>query len=317
MTENQFTQDQDIVSDTDEPAMSEQRLKPWMQRAPLLPEAGAAGRPLVMVIAVICFLACMSLGGVFVINKATKVWTGDLRSSITLQITGDSPQDIQSKTATALEFLRGTEGVVSVKQISDDETAKMLSAYNLPDGLPIPSLIAIEATDSLYNDLDRLQADLETQIPGANLDDHDEWYDNLAQSATMLKLLALSLFLLILLAIYSIIIFATRAGLAANRDIVDVLHLVGATDMFIAKEMQRRFLILSLRGAMAGLSGAVLISLLLITVLQRRDQSGYFIPQVGFDPVLLIWLLGVPILTCLIAAWSARTTVLKTLRTRM
>ena len=40
----------------------------------------------------------------------------------------------------------------------------------------------------------------------------------------------------------AIVVFATRAALEANREIVAVLHLVGARDGFIARQVWGRFL---------------------------------------------------------------------------
>ncbi len=48
------------------------------------------------------------------------------------------------------------------------------------------------------------------------------------------------------------VIFATRGALASNRHIIEVLHFVGAESSFVAREFQKHFLIISLKGALAG-----------------------------------------------------------------
>jgi cell division transport system permease protein len=52
--------------------------------------------------------------------------------------------------------------------------------------------------------------------------------------------------------------FATRGAVAGNREVVDVLHFVGADDAFIAREFQRRFFRLGLKGGVIG-GGAALV----------------------------------------------------------
>lgn len=286
------------------------------RKGPLLPEAGAAGAPLTMVIAVICFLASLALTGFFAVNNAANAWTSDLRGSVTVQITGQTTEEITVATEAALAFLRGSEGVVAATRLTDSETREMLQAYRLPDGLPVPSIIALTVSKPLQRDISPLATSLGAAVPTAMIDDHAAWYDSLAASARTLKLLSLGIFILIISTVCTVIIFATRAGLAANREIVDVLHLVGATDMFIAKEVQRRFVLLGLRGALIGVAGAVLVVGGAVLVLRAADRTDHFMPAIPIDASMFIWVLLVPILTCLVSAWSARVTVVRTLKER-
>ena len=301
-------------------ALSSDKLKPWMRKAPLLPEAGAAGAPLTAVIAVICFLAALSLTGFFSVSKAAKAWTTDLSGSITVQIKGNSPEIIASESERILAYLQNAEGVLSARSLSRTETGKLLEPWlgrgNLPDSLPVPALIAVDVTEDVRRNLDGLAADIATLSDRATIDDHGTWNDSLAASANATRAFAFGIFALVMGAVCTVIIFAARAGLAANRDIIDVLHLVGATDMFIAKEVQRRFLVLGLRGSLIGVGIALGSVVLLVLVLGQQTAGKYFLPSVSADIGLLIWLTTVPLLTCLVAAWSARTTVLKTLEER-
>ena len=302
------------------PAMTSEQFIPWLKRAPLLPEAGAAGTPLVAVIAVICFLASLSLAGFFAVSKAANDWTSDLRGSVTVQIKGQDAITIASDTNKALEYLRRADGVISARALSREETIELLEPWlgrgNLPTSLPVPGLIEMETTSELRGSLDLLAEDLSVIAPGASIDDHGAWNDRLATSARTLQLFSFGVFLLIMGAVCVIIIFATRAGLAANREIVDVLHLVGATDLYIALEVQRRFLILGLRGAMAGMLLAAVIVIVLILTFGARLDGSYFLPSLSADTGLFFFLLSVPLMTCLVAAWTARTTVLRTLAQR-
>ncbi len=311
-------QSQELVVDQRE--MGAEKLIPWLKRAPLLPEAGAAGAPLTAVIAVICFLASLSLAGFFAVSKAADEWTSDLRGSITVQVKGQDSITIASDTTKTLEFLRGTDGVTSVRALSRDETNALLEPWlgsgNLPASLPVPGIIELDVTPDFRRDLDLITEDLKLIAPGASVDDHATWNDSLAASARAAQLFAFGVFLLIIGAVCTVIIFATRAGLAANREIVDVLHLVGATDKFIALEVQRRFLILGLRGALTGMAIAIVAILLLTIALGQQVQDSYFLPSATADAGLLVWLLTVPLLTCLVAAYTARTTVLRTLSQR-
>lgn len=293
---------------------------PRMKRQALLPEAGAAGAPLTVVIAVICFLASLSLTGFVSISQAAKDWTADLRGSITVQVKGSDVDQIADDTAAVLEFLQGTEGIISAEPLSREEAGKLLEPWlgkdNLPASLPVPGIIAVVVAPDMRGDLDGLAEDLTAVVPNATIDDHGAWNASLAASARVVQVFAFGIFAMIMLAVCTVIIFAARAGLAANKEVVDVLHLVGATDLFIAKEVQRRFIILGLRGSLIGVISAAIAVVVAVTVAGGSIDNSYFLPTFKTNLGLFAWLMIVPLLTCSVAAWSARTTVMKTLAQR-
>ena len=66
----------------------------------------------------------------------------------------------------------------------------------------------------------------------------------------------------------AIIISATKSSMASNKDIVEVLHFVGATDRFIAREFEKHFLRLGIRAGMVGALLAMMIFLLMPLVMR-------------------------------------------------
>ena len=128
------------------------------------------------------------------------------------------------------------------------------------------------------------------------------------------------IFALVLMAMGLAVTFATRGAMAGNREILDVLHFVGAEDRFIAAQFQRHFLWLGLRGggigggcAMIafGLSGALSGSLLNSA---ESDQiqamfGGFGLGYLGYLAILAI-AAGVALLTAAIS----RTIVFRHLR---
>jgi cell division transport system permease protein len=111
-----------------------------------------------------------------------------------------------------------------------------------------------------------------------------------------------------------VIVFAARAGLAANKEVIEVLHLVGATNDFIAGQVQRRYFSLGLKGGIAGalLAGAVL----LLLPLTAGEQASDFMPDIEAGALMAAWLAVVPLILCATAAVSARFAVLRTLKAR-
>lgn len=290
----------------------------WFRRDPLLPEAGAGGAPLTAVIAVMSFLAVLAMAAVLIIDQSAGRWTAELRSEITVQIKGADAAEIAAASSAAMRVLTDTEGVEEAQLQSDAETAALLEPWlgkgNATAFLNIPALIEVKVTPSLRSDLDALRSRLAEAAPGATLDDHATWHNRLATAAQSGQALAILVFLLVMGAACAVSVFAARAGLAANHEIISVLHLVGATDEFIAAEVQRRFFVLGLRGALAGLLAALAALAAAAFMLESGVGTDSFLPEFTIGGWHALWLLTVPLATCLVTAYTARLTVLKSLQ---
>ena len=118
----------------------------------------------------------------------------------------------------------------------------------------MPRLIAVEIDRGEPPNIEALRAELTKQFPTASLDDHRRWQQQIRTVTRSFALGGLAILLLVGAATTAIIVSATRSALASNREIVEVLHFVGATDRYIAREFERHFLRLGIR---AGLVGAV------------------------------------------------------------
>ena len=113
-------------------------------------------------------------------------------------------------------------------------------------------MILVRLRGQRPEDLPKLRSALASAVPEADLDDHRAWATRLGAMADAVVTLAAALFVLMIVAMGTAIGFATRGAMAGNREIVEVLHLVGATDAFIAREFQTHFRRLGFRGAAIG-----------------------------------------------------------------
>jgi cell division transport system permease protein len=138
--------------------------------------------------------------------------------------------------------------------------------------LPTPRMIVVKLDPRNRPDLDSLRADLARSAPSAILDDHRIFVERLADMARTVVAVSVFIFALIVAAMGVAVASATRAAVATNREIVEVLHIVGAADQFIAREFQRRFLTLGLRGAAIG-GGAAMAFIFLTQLLARRWRT--------------------------------------------
>ena len=223
---------------------------------PLVPASSIAGRALVIVIAIMTFLACLTAGGAILVASASQDWRGEISREVTIQIKPASGEDIEAQVAKASEAARKAPGVADVRALSKQESEKLLEPW-LGNGLdldelPIPRLIVVRLQNRAAPDISALREVLAAQAPGASLDDHRLWLARLDAMADAIVVFAALLFVLMISAMTMAIGFATRGAMAGNREIIEVLHFVGAADSYISRQFQTHFLRLGLKGGLLG-----------------------------------------------------------------
>jgi cell division transport system permease protein len=180
----------------------------------------------------------------------------------------------------AVALARQTPGVEEAQAFSREESERLLEPW-LGTGLdfndlPIPRLIVLKLQSDAKPDFEPLRQALRQQVPGASLDDHALWVSRLSTMANTIIGIGVGLVMLVLVAAGLAVTFATRGAMAGNREVVEVLHFVGANDDFIAREFQRRFFKLGLRGSMAGAGAALVLTIILgfVTRSWRASPAG-------------------------------------------
>jgi cell division transport system permease protein len=235
--------------------------------APIVQAGSVTGRSLTLVIAIMCFLACLTAGAVYMINQSAAAWLRNIASEVSVQIDPRPSVEETDSTVTAVtDFLKNIPGVAAATAISTEASAALLEPWlgksEALNELPIPRLIALEINRQTPPDLERVRVDLEKQFPGVTLDDHRHWQSQIRTVTRSLAVAGLAILALVAAATTAIIISATRSAMASNREIVEVLHFVGATDRFIAREFEKHFLTLGVRAGLVGAGSAALVFLI-------------------------------------------------------
>lgn len=239
----------------------------------LVPADFVAGRSLVIVIAIMTFLAALAAGAALLVADASEDWRKEASREASVQVRLQAGRDIEADVAKAAETLKAAPGVEEVRVYTKAESEALLAPW-LGQGLdlselPAPRMIVIRLGSDKRADVQDLARDVSMAVPAATLDDHHIFVARLGDMASAVVAAAVLIFLLIVIAMGVAVASATRAAVATNREIVEVLHLVGAADSFIAREFQRRFLAFGLRGAMIG-GGAAIAFFLAAQFFSRR-----------------------------------------------
>jgi cell division transport system permease protein len=251
-----------VMSDNDQRTSNRRAETLIRPSAPIVPSGSIAGRSLMAVVAIMTYLAALTAGSVLLIAAAAADWGSQVSREVTIQVRPVEGHDIEAEIAKAVAAAKATHGVSEVQAYSREETERMLVPW-LGEGLdmsdlPIPRLIVVKIASGSLPDFAALRKVLADTVVGATLDDHRFWIARLAAMAQAMVLAGLAILTLMIIATALSVVFATRGAMAGNRDVVEVLHFVGAHDSFIASEFQRHFLWLGLKGGILGGGAAVL-----------------------------------------------------------
>src|SRR5690606_29818152 len=282
--------------------------------AAIVPEKSVAGRTLLLLVTIMAFLSAVTLGGVVLVQKSAIAWSADVGRELTIQIRPVEGEVMESNLRTAVSLAQSTPGVASARALTIEESQTLLQPW-LGAGLDlsaiaIPRLIVVQLADPAEADVEQLQRNLGA-IKGASLDTHAAWRQQLNTMAGTVVLSGLLVLGLIGVATVLAIVFATRGAMASNREIVDVLHFIGASNKFIAGEFQGRFLSIGLQGGLLGSVLAILFFALIGTAAgsvlpnEATAQMGVFFGQFllgwdGFAGIVLV----VPVIAVLTAVTS-------------
>lgn len=233
------------------------------RQAPIVPRATIAGRALMGVVAIMTFLASLTTGGVVLVRAAADQWQADVAREVTLQVRPVSGRDIETEVGKTVAIARAFPGVAEVRSYSKEETTQLLEPWlgsGLQfDDLPIPRLIVVRISAGAAPDLGRLRQSLGEQVAGVSVDDHRSFVARMRAMSGAALLLGVAVLVLVLVATMLSVTFATRASMVTNRPVIEVLHLIGAKDNFIAAHFQQYFLLLGLKGGLLG--GGIAIAL--------------------------------------------------------
>lgn len=287
--------------------------------ARLLPPDAGRDRPLFAVAAILVFLACLAALGARGAWTSSDRWMDDLAGSLTVQVRPVEGRNAGDDASEAAGLIAALPNVASAEARSRAASEALLEPWfgtgGLPADLPVPLLIDVELSDPDILPVEDIEAVLQEAGIAATVDDHGRWSDAVARASQMARMLALGLLTLILGAAAAVIAFAARASLAARRDVADALHIVGATDSYIAGLFERRFFGLGLKAGATGAGFAALIAVL-VAVGGSNADALYFLPELVLAPVEIASLLAAPLIAGAIAALSARLAVAEELRKR-
>jgi len=264
------------------------------------------------VIAVLCFLACLTAVAASAADRAAHGWARRLGAEATVQVRPRVGETGDTAAARAAETLAGVDGVEEAaaldRKAAEDLVRPWLGDAVLPD-LPLPHLVAVRLNPDAPAGAATLSRALAEAGLDATVDDHSLWRGEVERSAALITALAGAGFLAVAFAAAAAIAYATRAGLAAGRGVIETLSLNGATDGRIAWLFQRRFALIA-AGAGAIGAGAAALILAFLRFLGGSGGLTQALPVAWSDLLLLS---PCPLLAATVALLAARFAAMRVL----
>ena len=284
--------------------------------AGLLPQTRMGG-PMPWVIAIMVALTVVAMAGALSLSNMVSTARGDLAGTATVQIPEPDKEARAAQVRAARDVLAQDVAVAGFRVVPEEELSDLLAPWlgtgDEAEVVPIPALIDVELRDEAGSaDYDRLRAALQKVARSARIDAQSDWLAPVLSALSALKWMGFALIVLLAFVAIAAVWLAARNALGGNRRTIEIVHLLGGSDDQIARIFQRSVLLDALVGGLLGLVAGVIA----ITLLARQFaalQSGMV---AGGSLVPLDWVLIalVPLFAVAIAVYTARMTVLSSLR---
>ena len=272
------------------------------------------------IIGFMVYLALIAATVALLVDHATQRWQRDLSGQLTVELPAAPGEDATQRAErvdAAVDEISDTNGVIGTRLLDQAEVTRLLAPW-LGDqandlGVALPDLVAVSLQPDIRPNLSELAERLQVASPGAVIDDHAAFNARALNFLHTIEVLAISLLALVLVATAGVVAFVARAGLSIHRRIVEIVHLVGAHDSYVARQFQAQAFRYGFLGAMLG---TLLATVTLITagLFAARGAAPMGAAMQAFEPWMVWPLATIPLAAVLIAMVTVRLAVLHSLR---
>ncbi len=277
---------------------------------------------LVLLIGLMTFLALMTLLGSFLLSSVSERWSSGLENKMTVEIPADngsgsmrSREDIAELARKTALKLKDRQSIHDIKILSDADIQALVSPWLGEDiameEITLPGLVSVSLEDSSEALLADIEKDLKSIAGNIQIDTHQSWLADILRFTGALQFATLAIALIIGVTTATAIAGAIKSRIAIHKKDVELLHLMGASDGYIARQFQRHALIMAAQGAIAGATAGI-ITIIIIRLIGGSGAAG-LLPDLLPSPIHITALALLPVLVCAIAVGAARRTVLKEL----
>jgi len=277
-----------------------------------------SSRFLPWIVGAMVYLAALALAGVLAAGELVSGWRAKLTGALTVELPQPveaTDTDRQARLQRVLDVLTATPGIAHAEVLGPDAMAELIGPWLGPDAtaadLPLPDLVAVELAEDATVDSAALSQRLIEAVPEARLDDHRDWLERAERLSWLVRLLAMMVLGFVSAAAALAVLFVTRTGLDIHREVIELVHLLGAPDRYIARQFQQHALAQGFIGGLLGLAagGATITAIGWLAA----TLGGGLVPlaRLGWNDWAII--AALPVAAALVAMLTARIAVLRIL----
>lgn len=289
------------------------------RRSDLPLKGDATSRFLPWLVALMVYLSAVAVAGAFVLGGLVSRWDHDVAGTLTVQVApvpGEAGEMLtDERVRQAVDLLRRTPGVKTARALDKQQIIALLEPWlgsaEVVRDLPLPRLIDVAVDPDARMDLGDLADRLINAVPGASLDDHRVWLSRLINLSLTTQWVTIGIVVVIGGVTSATVVYATRTGMAVHKGVIEVLHLIGAHDDYIARQFADRAFSLGFSGGLLGLALAV-PTLGAIGWAARRVEGG-FLPSLSLPILGWVVIALLPLAAAGLSMYTARLTVHGTL----
>ena len=295
-------------------------------------DEGVGARLVSWVTGLMVFFATLTLALNFGLSSIARTWVTGLAGTLTIEIkpplspadgekiSAQSQKKFDDSVSNVLSMLKRDASVSTAHRLPDSEIKRLIEPWlgqtadntndAALDAIPLPALIDVKLAPNA--NVARLETSIKNIEPAATVDSQS---DTLGNVKTLVN--TVTLFMLLLTVVIAALAVVTISGIVRSKLLihqseVETLHLIGASDEYIARQFRQHTLRGTLRGALAGL-GCTLLTLFVIGGATHTIDSS-LLPHLKLMPLQWATLLLLPLISgSLIAHLTAQATVLKEL----
>jgi cell division transport system permease protein len=273
-------------------------------------------RAMTWIMAIMLFLTVLAAALGLGTLSATALLGHQLAGRLTVQIVEPVERTRIDRTAQVLGLLHRQPGVTRATEVDREKLTEMLRPWLGSDGadpdLPVPAMIDVDLGSGTDEAIARVTRVVRAAVPGARIDRHESWMSPVSDFMNLVTWLAAGLVALMAAATSAVVLLAARAGLDTHRDTIQVLHMLGSTDVQIARLFQRRIALDTLFGGAIGAAIAIGVVLLVGSQIAALGSDLLAGLSLGQRDWVLLGLL--PVAFALLATYAARVAVLGALK---
>lgn len=277
---------------------------------------------LILLIALMSVMGVLALCGSFALSEMKARWTSGLENKATIEIPAQDENGVLLRNDTietiadaVTELLETQPSVETIERLSDAEISALISPWlgdsdKALEQFPIPALITVHFVKGA--DMDLVAQRIKNVASTAVLDRHESWLADVLEFTGTLKAVAIGVTFIVLFTTIVSVAGAVQSRMAVYHEELELLHIMGAADSYITRQIQRYMLGICLKGAVMGTFIGIIV-VLIGTWLAGSNESA-LIPQFTLSGAQWVILLLLPCFIGIIGMGTARHTTLRNLQ---